>query len=107
MTSERQHVAKELAQYGKVMYELFKHLIALHRYHASVEGHYDKLTKQEQMARATILRTVAGMQRYLPMEDRNKLKAFSKALYQANLADGEDAIIDDVLHRLGAGRITT
>lgn len=103
MPSERQHIARELAGYGKVMHEAFKHMIALKR--------WDKLgrplDKRESMARGVSVYSMAKFKRLLPREDWVKIQAFTAALADVDLADSEDNIIDDVLHRLGAGRITT
>jgi hypothetical protein len=103
MTSERQHVNQQLAQYGGVMYEAFKHMIALKRW----EKAGGPKTPQEKMARGVSVHSMARFKRLLPREDWQKIERFTVALNEANLADSEDTIIDDVLYRLGAGRITT
>lgn len=103
MTSERQHIAKELANYGRVMHEVFKHMICLKRWDALGRP----LNPQEKMARGVSVHSMARFKRLLSKDDWDKVKAFTAALTNANLADSEDTIIDDVLHRLGAGRIST
>ena len=96
--TDKQHVGRELEAYGKVMHQLFGFLIALHRFH---KAGIDKLTKEEQMARATLVQTVARMQRFLQPEDRDKLKRFSLELSKADLSDSDDLIIETILHRHG------
>lgn len=107
MASERQHVNEQLDRYGTLMKEAFKHMIALKRWEKAVDGDYERLSKAEKVARGVSLHSMARFRRLLQPDDWNKVKAFTAALNTANLADQEDQIIDDTLHRLGVSRLST
>ena len=94
MPSERQFVDKQLADYGKVMYEVFKYQIALHRWHRSAQGR--QLTEGEERMRMTTVQIVARIKQKLQPDDWARMKAFSQYLYTtADLGASEDRIISD------------
>lgn len=104
MTSDRQHVTKELASYGKAMHEVFRHMIALRRF--ELAG-VDKLDREETAARAIIVRTVAKFKRFLQPDDWNRIQWFYAGLKEADMTTNDDQLIEDVLHRYGVSRLST
>ena len=104
MSSERQHTQQQLANYGTVMREAFKHMIALKRWE---QVGMDKMTPPEKVARGVSIHSMARFRRLLQPDDWDKVKAFTAALSRVNLADKDDNIIDDVMHGLGLQRLST
>ena len=102
--SERQHTQQQLANYGTVMREAFKHMIRLKRWDAVG---MDKMTAAEKVAKGVSLYHMARLKRFLQPDDWNKVKAFTAALSKVNLADKDDNIIDDVMYLLGLSRLST
>ncbi len=98
-TSDKQHVGRELASYGKVMHELFKHWIAVKRW--EIIKRTKQLDQQEQFARSVSIRTLAGMKRHLQPEDWQKGQRFYKELDHVDLSSSDDLVIEDVLRRCG------
>ena len=94
MPSDRQFVDKQLADYGKVMYEVFKYQIALHRWHKTKQQR--ELIPDEERARTTTVQIVARIKQKLQPDDWARMKAFSQYLYTtADLGASEDRIISD------------
>ena len=101
--SDRQHVNQQLANYGDVMREAFKHMIALKRWDSLGRP----LDPQEKHARGVSIYHMARFKRFLQPDDWTKVQAFYKGLAQADLTGSEDNIIEEVLHRFGLQRLST
>ena len=97
-SSDRQHVGRELEAYGKTMYELFKHMLAIKRWEHVKKVR--RLEREEEAARAVSIKTVGGMKRFLQPDDWTKLQRFYLELDRVDMTSSDDVVIDDVLRRV-------
>ena len=95
-SSDRQHVNQQLANYGDVMREAFKHMIALKRWDSLGRP----LDPQEKHARGVSIYHMARFKRFLQPDDWTKLQRFYLELDRVDMTSSDDVVIDDVLRRV-------